>query len=73
MSCCRPLASPRGQELLYAARIALDSTQMQIEDKLIDLTPGIAATAKIETGSRRVIQYRLSPFLRYKQESLRER
>ena len=62
-----------GQELLYAAHIALDRTQMQIEDRLVNLTPGMAVTAEIKTGQRRVIEYLLSPLLRYKQESLRER
>ena len=66
-------SEPQGQELVYAARIALDSTQMQIEGKLVNLTPGMAVTAEIKTGSRRVIEYLLSPLLRYKQESLRER
>jgi hemolysin D len=60
-------------ELLYAAHIALDRTQMQIEDKLVNLTAGMAVTAEIKTGQRRVIEYLLSPLLRYKQESLRER
>jgi hemolysin D len=66
-------SEPQGQELLYTARIALDRTQMQVEDKLIDLSPGMAVTAEIKTGSRRIIQYLLSPLMRYKQESLRER
>jgi hemolysin D len=46
---------------------------MQIEDKLIDLSPGMAVTVEIKTGSRRIIQYLLSPLMRYKHESLRER
>lgn len=66
-------SEPQGQELLYAARIALDRTQMQIEDKLLDLSPGMAVTVEIKTGSRRAIQYLLSPLMRYRQESLRER
>lgn len=66
-------SEPPGQELVYAARIALDRTQMQIEGGTVDLTPGMAITAEIKTGSRRVIEYLLSPLLRYKQESLRER
>jgi len=66
-------SEPSGQELLYAAHIALDRTQMQIEDRLVNLTPGMAVTAEIKTGQRRVIEYLLSPLLRYKQESLRER
>jgi hemolysin D len=66
-------SEPQGQELLYAARIGLDRTQMQIEDKLINLSPGMAVTVEIKTGSRRIIEYLLSPLLRYKHESLRER
>jgi hemolysin D len=63
----------QGQELLYAARISLDRTQMQIVDKMINLSPGMAVTVEIKTGSRRIIEYVLSPLLRYKHESLRER
>lgn len=66
-------SEPEGQQLVYTARIALDRTQMQIDGKLVDLTPGMAVTAEIKTGSRRVIEFVLSPLLRYKQESLRER
>jgi hemolysin D len=46
---------------------------MQIENKLVDLTPGLAVTVEIKTGQRRIIEYLLSPLLRYRQESLRER
>ncbi len=66
-------SEPKGQELTYAARISVDRTQMQIEDKMVNLSPGMAVTAEIKTGSRRIIGYLLSPLMRYKQESLRER
>jgi hemolysin D len=66
-------SEPKNQELVYAARASLDRTQMQIEGRLVDLTPGMAITAEIKTGSRRVIEYLLSPLLRYKHGSLRER
>jgi hemolysin D len=66
-------SEPKGQELAYAARISLDRAQMQVEDKMVNLSPGMAVTAEIKTGSRRIITYLLSPLLRYKQESLRER
>jgi hemolysin D len=66
-------SEPQGQELIYAARVSLDSTRMQIDDKLVDLTPGMAVTVEIKTGQRRIIEYVLAPLLRYKQESLRER
>jgi hemolysin D len=66
-------SEPRGQELVYAARVSLDRTQMQIENKLVNLAPGMAVTVEIKTGSRRIIAYLLSPILRYAHESLRER
>lgn len=66
-------SEPKGQELLYAARISLDRTQMQVEENLVNLSPGMAATIEIKTGSRRIISYLLSPLIRHSQESLRER
>ena len=66
-------SEPKGQELVYAARISLDRTQMQVENKFVNLSPGMAVRVEIKTGSRRIISYLLSPLLRYKQESLRER
>jgi hemolysin D len=66
-------SEPKGQELVYAARISLDRTQMQVDDNLVNLTPGMAVTVEIKTGSRTVMSYLLSPLLRYKHDSLRER
>ena len=66
-------SEPNGQQLNYAARVSLDRTQMQVEDKLVNLSPGMAVTVEIKTGTRRIISYLLSPLLRYKQEVLRER
>ena len=66
-------SEPRGQELEYAARVSLDRTHMQVEDKLVNLGPGMAVTVEVKTGTRRIISYLLSPLARYKQEALRER
>jgi hemolysin D len=66
-------SEPKGQELEYAARISLDRADMQVEDKLVKLGPGMAVTVEIKTGTRRIISYLLSPLAKYKQESLRER
>jgi len=66
-------SQPRAQELEYAARISIDRTHMQVEDKLVKLGPGMAVTVEIKTGERRIISYLLSPLARYKQEALRER
>ena len=64
---------PQGQELNYSARISLDRTQMQIDDRMVNLSPGMAVTVEIKTGERTVMSYLLSPLMRYKQETLRER
>jgi hemolysin D len=66
-------SEPIGQELNYSARISLDRTQMQIDDRVVKLSPGMAVTVEIKTGSRTIVSYLLSPLLRYRQESLRER
>jgi hemolysin D len=66
-------SEPKGQELVYAARVSLDHTKMQIENKSVNLSPGMAVTIEIKTGSRRIISYLLSPLVRYKHEILRER
>jgi hemolysin D len=69
----KPVSAPDTQSLVYAARISLDRTEMQIEDKLVSLTPGMAVTAEIRTGERTVLSYLLSPLRKYRQETLRER
>jgi hemolysin D len=66
-------SEPKGQEMNYAARVSLDRTQMQVDDKLVNLSPGMAVTVEIKTGTRRIISYLMSPLVRYKQEMLRER
>ena len=66
-------SEPKGQELNYSARISLDRTQMQIDDRMVNLSPGMAVTVEIKTGSRTILSYLLSPLRRYRQEMLRER
>ena len=65
-------SEPQGQELVYAARVSLDKAQMQIDDRLVNLGPGMAVAVEIKTGSRHIIEYLLSPLLRHKQQAMRE-
>ncbi len=68
------MTSPtQAQDPVYMALVSLDRTQMQVEDKLVNLSPGMAVTAEIKTGSRRIIEYLLSPLRKYREEILRER
>jgi len=66
-------SEPKGQELNYSARVSLDRTRMQIDDRMVDLSPGMAVTVEIKTGSRTILDYLLSPLIRYQQDVLRER
>ncbi len=66
-------SAAQGQDAGYLARVSLDQTRMLVEDKVLNLSPGMSVTVEIKTGKRRIIDYLLSPLLRYSQESLRER
>jgi hemolysin D len=66
-------SEPNSQELNYSARVSLDRTQMRIDDRMVNLSPGMAVTVEIKTGSRRILSYLLSPLVRYNHDSLRER
>jgi hemolysin D len=58
---------------VFPATLALSATHINIDGKQIRLSPGLALTAEIKTGKRRVIEYLLSPIQKAGQESLRER
>ena len=59
--------------LIYVTRVKLAKDTLQVENKLVRLTPGMAVTVEVKTGTRRVIEYFLSPLMQYGSESLRER
>jgi hemolysin D len=63
----------RTESSAYVARVSLGETVVQTELGALPLEPGMAVTAEIKTGRRRVIDYLLSPLLRYHHEGLRER
>ena len=67
-----PLGKDKGG-LIYAGRISMDRATMQVEGKRIHLSPGMAVIVEVKTGQRRVIEYLLSPLLKFRRESLRER
>ena len=58
---------------VFKLRLALEQDTIRVEDRVVKLSPGMAITAEVKTGKRRLIEFFLSPLLRYKQESVRER
>jgi hemolysin D len=59
--------------LIYPARISLERTAIEVDGQPTPLGAGMAVTVEIKTERRRIIEYLLSPLLRYRQESLQER
>lgn len=59
--------------LIFTAEVSLPQDTMRIDDRLIHLTPGMAVTAEIKTGRRRLISYLLSPLIQHVNESMHER
>lgn len=59
--------------LVYRMRVAMAEASMMTENGEVALQPGMSVVAEVKTGSRRLIEYFLSPLLRYADESARER
>ena len=57
----------------YPAVLSLDRGQIQVDGKMVAISPGMAITAEVTTGSRRIIEYLMNPIKRAGDESLRER
>ena len=59
--------------LVYQAQIGLKQNRLRVNGKWVNLSPGMSVTVEIKTGTRRIIEFFLSPLLRYRDESIRER
>ena len=58
---------------IFPVTLTLGKGAIDVDGKMIRLSPGMNLTAEIKTGKRRVIEYLLSPIQRAGNESLRER
>jgi hemolysin D len=68
-----PASVERSGLLVFTAQITLDRNSLEIDGHPVELEPGMAVTAEIKTGRRRVLDYLLSSFQRYTHDALRER
>ncbi|GHD81701.1 HlyD family type I secretion periplasmic adaptor subunit [Vogesella fluminis] len=59
--------------LVYQARIKLNQTHLIIDGTKVNLTSGMAVSAEVKIGKRRVIDYFLSPLREYAGEGMREK
>ncbi|MEQ9590662.1 MAG: HlyD family type I secretion periplasmic adaptor subunit [Parvibaculaceae bacterium] len=62
-----------GTGLVFPVRVSLDRAVMRAAGEDRALTPGMSVTVEVKTGKRRVIEYLLTPLLRYRDEAIRER
>jgi hemolysin D len=59
--------------LIYSMQLRLARNALQVDGTEAKLIPGMAVTAEVQIGERRIIEFFLSPLLRHKEEALRER
>ena len=72
-SVSRDAVSDENQGLVYKAKVALAQSYMLVNGQEINLSPGMSVATEVKIGKRRVIEFFLSPLLRYKEESILER
>ncbi len=63
----------QGVGWVFKTRMQLAADEIVVAGKPVKLSPGMSVMAEIKIGKRRLIEFFLSPLLRYKQESLGER
>lgn len=57
---------------IYPVLIELKENKIKIDNNYIKLIPGMTCTVDIKIGKRHLIEYIISPMIRYKDEALRE-
>lgn len=72
-SVSRDAISDEKRGLIYATRLRMTRSDIQVDGVPVTLSPGMAVSVEIKTGKRRVIEYFLAPLMRGASESLRER
>lgn len=59
--------------LVFSMLVKLEKSSLYAQGREVKFKPGMSVTAEIQTGDRRLIEFFLSPLMRMKMESLRER
>jgi hemolysin D len=57
----------------YSVKVTLKRATMNIDGRVVSVSPGMTSSVEIKTGTRRVIEYVLSPLMELGEESLHER
>ncbi len=63
----------RTQNLVFPVTLKLARTVMNIDGQSVPLTPGMAVSVEIATGSRRILEYVFSPLVQTASQAMKER
>lgn len=63
----------RMQDLVFPVTVRLDVDVINVDGLLQPLWPGMAATAEIKTGKRRILEYLFSPIVEVTSQAMQER
>jgi len=55
---------------IYKVKVAMEKTSVLADGRLVALAPGMAASVEVKTGRRKIIEFFLSPIIKYATESL---
>ena len=70
----RDAVEDKDKGLLYRALLRTNIDYFDLTNgRTVYLSPGMAVTAEIKTRQKRIIEYFMDPFIKYKSEGLRER
>lgn len=59
--------------LIYGMRLRMAKNTLLVDGNEVRLKPGMAVTAEVQTGKRKIVEFFLAPLLRHGKEGLRER
>jgi hemolysin D len=59
--------------LIYSTKVVLDKNTIFVDGKPMRLSAGMSVNVEIKTGTRRVIEYVLSPLAQHQREAMHER
>lgn len=61
------------QNLVYPMTLRLERSTLNVDGSDVSITSGMAVTAEIRTGSRRILEYVFSPLVQTTSEAMKER
>ena len=74
MEISRDAIEDQDKGLVYRTLLQTDADYFDLAGgKRVYLTPGMAVTAEVKTRKKRIIEYFMDPFIKYRSEGLRER